>query len=312
MTSTIISLILCELCASEDHSRLTFSVIFVCAASCSRQGPTNPIESLPQETIDAIIDNLPRYSLPSSSLVARQWRTRSQQRILASITFRSQCEVGRWHSDVQGGQNKILSYVRSVQFRCINSWNDPALPGRVLKGFPSLTTLEVYGTVIPDELLDQTSRGEFGRTINNLQIRFPRCALSAIISMILSFPELKELTVSLEKTALEQPVSTSSVTQKRGSLDWLGLWGHTGGISEALIQLQFTSRHLCLGSNNSNAHRLLALSSETLVGLWLEGVWILWVSNCRSVDNDLCRPRLHQDTYSRPYRSTAISCSHFS
>ena len=45
------------------------------------------------------------------------------------------------------------------------AWNEPTLPGRVLKGFPSLTTLLIYESMIPDELLGQISRGEFGRGI---------------------------------------------------------------------------------------------------------------------------------------------------
>ena len=249
------------------------------------------MDSLPQELVDAIIDNLPRSSLLSSSLVAKRWRTRSHRRAFGLIRFRSEYEVDRWHSDIQGGQNRILSYVRSVQFRRITSWNEPTLPGRVLKGFPLLTALVVYGSMIPDELLGQISRGEFGRGITALYALFPLCTLSVIMHLILSFPDLKELMVSLNELEPGQPSLTSSTTPKTRLLDWLELWRYTSGVSEALIQSQFTSKHLCLGCNDSNVHQLLALSSGTLVGPQLEGVRFSQVPNCRSNNNDLVDSR---------------------
>ena len=229
------------------------------------------MDSLPQELVDAIIDNLPRSSLRSSSLVAERWRTRSQQRAFGFMRFLSEYEVDRWHSDIQGERSKILSYVHTVQFRSISSWwNEPALPGRVLKGFPSLTTLMIHASVIPDELPGQISRGEFGRGITTLYILYPFCLLSVTVSLILSLPDLKELAVSLNHQGGVS--SASSVTPK--TLERLELRQHTSGVSEVLIRSQFKSKYLCLGSNDSNAQRLFALSAETLVGLRLDGVWI--------------------------------------
>lgn len=168
------------------------------------------------------------------------------------------------------------------------AWNEPTLPGRVLKGFPSLTTLLIYEFMIPDELLGQISRGEFGRGIAAVHIWYPRCALSMIMSVILSLPDLKHLSVSLKEMALGQPSSMSSVAPRR-LLDWLELWQHTSGVSEALVQSQFTSEYLCSGCNDSNAHRIIVLSSRTLVGLVLEGVQFSQVRNCRSRDDDIFR-----------------------
>lgn len=230
------------------------------------------MDSLPQETIDGIIDNLPRSSLYSSSLVARQWRTRSQQRILDSIIFSSQDKVDRWHSDVQIGGNRILSYVRSVEFRDIEPWNEPALFGRVLKGFRSLETLKVHECAIPDELVGQILRGEFGGGITTLSIRrVQRCDLSTIIPMILSLPNLKNLTVWADETRSRQPPPTSVVSQTR-SVNVLKLYFYANEIAEALIRSRLTSRYICLGGAISSVHRLLAISSETLVGLMLGGL----------------------------------------
>ena len=270
------------------------------------------MDSLPQELIDAIINNLPRSSLRSSSLVARRWRTTSQQRNFVSITFRSQDNVYHWLSNVQSGQNKIVPYIRSAQFRNISSWNKPTLFCRALQGFCSLTTLSVYRSMIPDELLGHISRGEFGRGITALYLEYPQCELSTIISMILSLPDLRKLVAKSGGTTSSQQPSTSSVAPCRGPFDLLGLYYGANGIAEALIQSRIASRYICLGAAISSVHQLLALSSESLKVLMLEGLWFLQVPQFRGNNNDL-RRFPGQDTYpchrsaivSRPHLSTA-------
>ena len=231
------------------------------------------MDSLPQELIEAIIDDLPRHTLRSSSLIASRWRTRSQQRILDSITFPSHDMVDRWYSDVQrGSDDRIVSYVGFAKFRGIDSWNEPTLFGRVLKGLCSLTTLEVNRCAISDELPGQILRGEFGRGITKLCLWIPDCNLSTIASMILSLPDLKKVTVTAasEKPS-KQPLSTSIPPQRR-SLDLLELYSYSNEVAEALIQARLTSRCICFGGAISSVHRLLATSSETLVALMLDGV----------------------------------------
>ena len=229
------------------------------------------MDSLPNELIEAIIDDIPPSSLHSSSLVARRWRTRSQQRILDFITFSSEDKVDRWYSDVQRVRNRIASYVRSAEFRRIDSWNEPALFGRVLEGLCSLTTLEVTACAIPDELPGQISRGMCGRGITTLFLQSSDCELSTITSMILSLPDLKRLNVLVSGTTLRDPSSTP-ITPQRRSLDMLELYYFASEVTEDLIQAQITSRNICLDSAISGAHRLIAISSETLVALTLEGL----------------------------------------
>ena len=247
------------------------------------------MDSVPQELIDAIIDNLSRNSLCSSSLIAKRWRTKSQRRIFNSIRLSTEDKVNRWHPDIQRGRNRIVPYVHSVELHKISSWNEPTLPGRVLKGFLSLKTLVVHQSAIPDELLAQISRGEFGRGITTLHIRFPLCKLSAIISMIFSLPDLKDLTVSLDQTPPGRLPSTPPVAPKRGPLDRLELY-HYGyeknGITETLIQSRLTFRCLRSTCHLRNILRLLAISSETLVRLEVSGVWFLRVLDCRNDNND--------------------------
>ena len=247
------------------------------------------MDSVPQELIDAIIDNLSRDSLCSSSLIAKRWRTRSQRRIFNSIRLSTEDKVNRWHPDIQRGRHRIVSYVHSVEFHGISSWSEPTLPGRVLKGFLSLKTLVVYKSKIPDELPAQISRGEFGRGITALHVEFPLCELSTIISMIFSLPDLKEVTVSLNQTAPGRLPSTPPVAPKRGPLDRLELhhYGyHKSGITETLIQSRLTFRCLSSTCHDRNILRLLTISLETLVRLEVSGVLFSRVLDCKNDNND--------------------------
>ena len=232
------------------------------------------MDSLPQELFEEIIDNLPHFTLLSSSLVARRWRTRSQQRILYSITAISEARVNRWHADIQGGKKQIASYVRCVELRYISSWDEPAVFGRILSDFCSLKKLKVDECAIPGELPGQILHGKLGGGITILSLWCPRCNLSTIISMVLSFPNLKKLTVAVDEIISRQPSPASIVSQRR-SLDVLELHDHANKVAEALIQFRFTSRCICLGSSISSGHRLLAISSEMLVALMLKGVWFV-------------------------------------
>ena len=65
---------------------------------CPRIFPGDPcltMDSIPQELVDAIIDNVSQSSLPSCSLVAKRWLRKSQRRILGAISFSSEGEVKR-------------------------------------------------------------------------------------------------------------------------------------------------------------------------------------------------------------------------
>ena len=99
------------------------------------------MDSLPQEIIDEIIiiDNLPHSSLLSTSLVAKRWRKRSQQHALKDILFGSESTVNAWHTKIQSSHSEIPSYAQFVGFTNITDWRDPALFGRVLNNFSSLT-----------------------------------------------------------------------------------------------------------------------------------------------------------------------------
>ena len=233
------------------------------------------MDSLPQEAIDEIIGVLPHSSLRSSSLVARRWRQQSQQRLFATVWFHSECKVKRWHIGTKTDQGGISSYVRYADFHDIDSWNDPTLFVRLLEGFSSLRTLWVYKTEIPSELLGHILRGEVGKGITTLHLWSPRCPLSTTASIILSLPDLENLTVGFCNTKLGGPPSTHTISPQRQQLNELELCSCSGEIADVLIQSQFSFRYLSLAIDIPGIQQLVELSSGTAVGLKFQGAQCL-------------------------------------
>jgi len=227
------------------------------------------MDSLPQELIDTIIDNLSLSSLLSCSLVAKKWRRRSQQRAFDIISFSSEGEVNRWCTDIPQDPDGISSYVRFASFYNIHSWDEPALFGRVLKNLTLLEVLWVFETRVPDELQGPISRGEFGREIAILELASSYCALTTMLSLILSLSKLEGLIIGNHEITSEGPLPTHPVTPQRGPLDILWLGGDVGGVGEALAQSRFISSNLYLDTHIAGIEQLIVLSSDTLVDLKL-------------------------------------------
>jgi len=240
-----------------------------------RQNRHLAMDSIPQELIDTIIDNVPESNLPSCSLVAKRWRRKSQRRVLRTILFKSEDKVKRWCTDIPRDSDGISSYVRHVDIEEIYSWVEPALFSRMLGSLSSLTALSILATQIPDELPGHISRGEFGKGITTLDICIPYCTFATLTSTILSLPDLEELCVGDCEAVPEGPLPTYSVTPQRGPLDFLELYGRVDGIGETLARFRFTSSHLSLDVGITDIEQLLLLSSETVVELYLCGAWSL-------------------------------------
>ena len=188
--------------------------------------------------------------------------------------------VESWHTDIQIDPAGISSYVQSAGFKQIDEWNDPTLFIRVLKNFNSLTALGIYETEISDELLEQISRGELGQSIavTALCLHGLRCSLPALISIILAFPTLWELTVvDFEIMPREAPLTYPALSPRR-PLDSLVVRGLANReVAETLANNQFASRSLTLDAQPRNIQKLLTLSSATIVELVLKGMYPLCV-----------------------------------
>ena len=242
------------------------------------------MDLLPQEIIDEIIDNLPRSSLRSSSLVAKRWRTRSQQRALEKILFINESMVKTWHTDIQRNHNEISSRVQSARFK-IAGQIDPVLFCCVLENFSSLTTLRVAHMDIPDEIPEHISRGEVGKTVTTLHLNCLLCPLSTVISTILAFQNLENLFLYDVTTPSREQPSTYSALPRRKPLDLLRVVGCVGQVAEILANVQIVSRRLILGVISQNIQSLLFLSSATVVELELKGVRSLCVDGKGTNEN---------------------------
>ena len=239
------------------------------------------MNSLPQEIIDEIIDDLPHSSLRSSSLVARRWRKRSQQRAFYMVSFVSESVVNKWHVDTQGDPGGISSYVQRARFYYIAEWKNPALFSRLLENFNSLTTLSIFGTQIPEEVPEHILHRGIGNRITALHLQ-ESPQPSFVVPMILAFPNLKNLSVDYLMTVPSGPPLSHPVLPQRRTLDSLQVLGCTRSrVAETLANLHFVSRRLFLDVQTENIHGLLVLSSATIVELVLRGVSSLGVGHKR-------------------------------
>ena len=222
------------------------------------------MDSIPQELIDTIIDNVPESDLLSCSLVAKRWRRKSQRRAFDTISFSFEEDMNGWCADISHG---ISSYVRHVKIEEISSWAEPALLSRMLGSLSSLTALSMDVTKIPDELPGRISRGEFGNGIITLYLGHSPYT-PATMTMILSLPNLKELCIENCEVMPEEPIPIHPVTPQKRSLDSLGLHGYVDGVGEALAESQLTFSHLSSDVGITGIAQLLLVSSETLCGAW--------------------------------------------
>ena len=227
------------------------------------------MDSLPQELVDTIIDNIPESDRISCSLVAKRWQHRSQKHAFENLKIHLMYEkdVKDWYTSFPQGS----PHVRFVKLLQIYVWNDPARFCRVLKGLTSLTTLEACATQIPGEFLDYISRGGFGKKITTLTFRWLYCTHTTLMSMILSSPSLKRLTVGGGSIILEDLLPIHSITSHRGPLELLDLHGNLDTVGKTLVESQFTSSHLSLDVATAHTEQLIVLSSRIVVELELHG-----------------------------------------
>jgi len=244
------------------------------------------MDSIPQELIDTILDNVPESSLLSCSLVEKRWRQNSQRRAFDTISFSSEEDMNRWCADIPQDSDGISPYVRHLKIKEIYSWAEPALLSRMLESLSSLTTLSMDTTKIPDELPGHISCGEFGNGITALHLSLLRPTFAAMTSLILSLPNLKELCIENCGVMPEGPHPARPVIPQRRPLDSLGLHGFVDGVGEALAESQLTFSRLSSDGGITGIMQLLLVSSETLVELKLCGAWFLRVPRPSRDDSD--------------------------
>jgi len=178
-----------------------------------------------------------------------------------------------WDANIPKDPDGILSYVHRVQVRGIRSWENPAIFGCVLKTLSSMESLTMVRTKIPplDEIQSPVPFGEFGEALTSLTLISQSCTLATITSFILSLSNLKELVIDQLGITSEQLPSTLPDTTHRKPLRWLLLEGVPDVFETALVQHCLTCSVLNMDVCSHSVRQLIALSSETLANLSLEG-----------------------------------------
>jgi hypothetical protein len=155
------------------------------------------MEYFAQELIDGIIDRAPLDRMRSCSLVARDWRRRSQQRLFKSIWFRNEDLIGRWYTRIPQDPGGIPSHVRAAQFSDLNHCRESGMFNRILRCFVNLRSLRLIQTDL--SLLSERRApvlfGNFGRGVTELLINNSACSYGTFVSLILSLPSLETLTI---------------------------------------------------------------------------------------------------------------------
>ena len=235
------------------------------------------MDSLAQELIDEIIDRIPRQDMPASSLVARRWRCRSQQRMFEFVLFMFQ-ELDLWEFNIPQDSDGIPSYVRHVRFKYTYfSAFEPGTLARVLKTFTSMISLEIDDTSLPppDELAVPASLGEFGRSITRLTLVYVVDPVTVVASFVFSFPNLKELVIDNIDFYPNEPISIIPDTLQRGPLERFVLQDCREEDFILLAQWKLASRWLSLNPSVMGMGLLLEISSEMVTTLELIGVQLL-------------------------------------
>jgi len=152
-------------------------------------------------------------------------------------------------------------------------WSKPILFGRVLKCFSKLKSLAMLGTTIPEpeELDGSIPFGGFGQQISQLILCSIGCATTTLMSLILSLPNLRELSLNDVETEGESSVPLEGSQSK--TLRLLELHDVTANIVATLSRYGFTSRQISMGAlaESLSVTQLLAPSSQILACLELNG-----------------------------------------
>lgn len=235
------------------------------------------MDSFAQELIDEIIDHIPRWDMAASSLVARRWRRRSQQRYFEFVEFSYSEELALWETNIPQDPDGIPSYVHHVRFR-----NTPLLVsmvlGRLLGTFRSIVSLAVVATSLlrPGSSTSLVSFGEFLKGTTRLTLIRLSAPLAAVATLIVSFPNLEELVLS----AITTPISYEQhpvlpVASRMGPLKSLVIRETQKEVRTKLAQCRFKFRVLYLNPSDEGVEQFIADSSETMIALTLVGMQLL-------------------------------------
>jgi len=239
------------------------------------------MEYLAQELTDGIIDCVPLECMRSCSLVARNWRRRSQQRNFEIIWFKNEDLAGRWYTRISQDPEGIPSYVRLAQFGGLSYCREPGMLDRILRCFVNLRSLRLIQVELSllSEQRNPIRFDNFGRGVTELLINNPVCTYSTFISLILSLPCLDNL-VLLNPEPKGTPPPTSLSTPKR-VLKELSLSRGRLEVAITLSQCPLSFRTIviyrppCMEGSSAGLRALIAASSGTVRNITIGGKFLL-------------------------------------
>ena len=248
----------------------------ICITPDHDHPPQFSMESLAQELLEAIIDHVSPKHVRSCSLVARRWRKRCQQRFFREVAFTRELDMVRWYTKIPQDPNGIPSYALHLEFTNINYLRDIII-GSVLKCFSRVKILTFTGSWVPSgEVNDMVSSGVFGRELTSLILIDPLSKLPALMSLILSFPNLKELTIHNVRQAGPLASAFPGRTWQKEPLQSLQLSWLQDDEIEFIVKYGITSRRVDLYVDRWMIEKMIACSSETMSELVLWGTRLLW------------------------------------
>ena len=233
------------------------------------------MDSLAQELINEIINNVPRKDMHVTSLVAKHCRRPSQQRNFKFVLFESD-SVTRWEVNIPQDPLGIPSYVRHVRFKHLPSLK-PGTLSRVLGAFTSMTSLDLENPRLPppEELTVPVSLGEFGQRITRLTFVLAGESIRVIASSILSFPNLKELVFANVHFRPDESPSIVPEIGRRSLLESIVVLGSVEFTYNVIPLWKVAPRRLSLGLCANGMDLILRNASKTVVELTLTGMQLL-------------------------------------
>ena len=164
------------------------------------------MESLPQEIIDEIIDDLAFdfATLKSASLVQKSWTPQSHRRLFHYVPFYSLNRLERWSLSISPDPDGIASYTRTILFSydTRRPWIEPANLDRFLDHFRSFTRVErLVISGLETDKFDAASTvhyfGHFAATVKSLDLGTAIGTPASLFSFICAFPLVDDLAIEL-------------------------------------------------------------------------------------------------------------------
>ena len=229
------------------------------------QSRTDNMESLPQEIIDEIIDNLAFdfATLKSTSLVRKSWTHRSRRRLFYFVPINSLSRLEQWSLSISSDPNGIASYPRAMLLShdTPRSWVKPSNLDNFYDHFCSFSGVErLVISGLETTKFDATSTlryfGNFAATVRSLELRTAVGTPASLLSFLCAFPLVDDLAIELPNTRVDggnhgEVTYPPSVPSFKGELRLLDMFFGSIALVELLCALPLPFHTLSISSRGT-------------------------------------------------------------